>query len=148
MLKLDPDWLSGATLYKQDQLWFPAGLVPIACAYVVVLEVVMIWGIYARRAPIFWFVVAQLFSVPLHIVGNRGLLVPTPDDVPARHPSSARIVVPPQRNLVLAPCRSRRRAAVVAVGALCLLQFAPRVFLATPPSPARGECSRCTCSMH
>ena len=89
VLKLDPDWLSGATLYKQDQLWFPAGLVPIACAYVVVLEVVMIWGIYARPGLDLLVRRCATAFVPLHIVGHRGLLVPTSDDVPARHPSSS-----------------------------------------------------------
>jgi hypothetical protein len=59
-LKLDWDWLSGAALYGQDQLWFPAALVPAGCWYVVILEMVLIWGLYARRAWIFYGVLAQL----------------------------------------------------------------------------------------
>ena len=128
VLKVDPDWLSGATLYKQDQLWFPAGLVPIACAYVVVLEVVMIWGIYARRAFIFWFVVAQLFLFHYTSWAIVGFWYPLLMMCLLAILPLARIIVPPERHLFLAPSRSRRRAAVVAVGALCLLQFAPRVF--------------------
>jgi hypothetical protein len=59
-LKLDPDWLSGAALYSQDRLWFPRALVPAACVYVVVLEMGMIWGLYSRRAWVFWGTLAQL----------------------------------------------------------------------------------------
>ena len=59
-LKLDPDWLSGATLYSQDKLWFPRTLVPAACVYVVVLEMGMIWGLYSRRPWVFWGTLAQL----------------------------------------------------------------------------------------
>jgi hypothetical protein len=128
VLKLDPDWLSGRTLYKQNQLWFHASLVPMACAYVVVLEVVMIWGIYARRASIFWAVVAQLllfhytswpivgFWYPLLMMCLIAIL------------PLARLIAPPQRSMVPATHTSRRRAAAVAVGALCLLQFVPRLF--------------------
>lgn len=60
VLKLDPDWLTGATLYSQDKLWFPRVLVPAACVYVVTLEMVMIWGLYSRRAWVFWGTLAQL----------------------------------------------------------------------------------------
>jgi hypothetical protein len=59
-LKLDPDWLSGAALYNQDRLWFPRALVPAACLYVIVLEMGMIWGVYARRQWVFWGTLAQL----------------------------------------------------------------------------------------
>ncbi len=59
-LKLDPDWLSGAALYSQDRLWFPRALVPAACVYVVVLEMGLIWGLYARRRWMFWGTLAQL----------------------------------------------------------------------------------------
>ena len=59
-LKLNPDWLTGAALYNQDQLWFPRSLAPAACVYVVVLEMVMIWGLYSRRGWVFWGTFAQL----------------------------------------------------------------------------------------
>jgi hypothetical protein len=60
ILKLDWDWLSGAALYSQERLWFPAWLVPASCIYVVVLETVMIWGLYARRQWVFYGTLAQL----------------------------------------------------------------------------------------
>jgi hypothetical protein len=59
-LKLHWDWLSGAALYSQEQLWFPRALVPASCVYVVVLEMVLIWGVYARRNWIFYGTLGQL----------------------------------------------------------------------------------------
>ena len=60
VLKLDGEWLSGAALYNLDRFWIPAPLVPAACAYVVLLELVLVWGLYSRRAMIFWGTLAQL----------------------------------------------------------------------------------------
>lgn len=60
VLKLDVEWLSGAALYNRDKLWVPDGLVPASCVYVVVLEMLLIWGLYARRAWVFWSTLAQL----------------------------------------------------------------------------------------
>jgi hypothetical protein len=60
VLKLDWDWLSGATLYSQDRLWFPQTLVPASCVYVVILETILIWGVYAQRSWIFYGTLAQL----------------------------------------------------------------------------------------
>jgi len=59
-LKLDPDWLTGRALYSQDRLWFPSALVPASCVYVVLLEMVLIWGLYARRSWIFYGTLIQL----------------------------------------------------------------------------------------
>jgi hypothetical protein len=58
-LKLNHEWLSGAVLYKD--LWLiPPGLTPLACGYVVLLELVIIWGLLARSRPIFWSTLVQL----------------------------------------------------------------------------------------
>jgi len=48
ILKLNWEWLSGSVLYFP--LWgIPSGWTPAACAYVVLLELVAIWGLLARR---------------------------------------------------------------------------------------------------
>lgn len=60
VLKLDGEWLSGAALYNLDRFWIPAPLLPAACAYVVLLELGLVWGLYSRRAAIFWGTLAQL----------------------------------------------------------------------------------------
>ncbi len=47
-LKLNHEWLSGSVLY--GDLWFISPqYVPAACTYVVILEMVFIWGLLARH---------------------------------------------------------------------------------------------------
>jgi hypothetical protein len=65
VLKLDREWLSGIALYNQDRLWLPASLVPAACVYVVLLETLLIFGVYSRRNLVFAATLAQL--VAFHI---------------------------------------------------------------------------------
>jgi hypothetical protein len=58
-LKLNWEWISGAALYRP--LWFLTGVgVIAACAYVVVLELVISWGLLAERAWVFWTTFAQI----------------------------------------------------------------------------------------
>ena len=60
-LKLNEEWLSGSVLYRD--LWLiPKWLVPAACAYVVLLEMVMIWGLLAAQT---WILVAVLVQLAL-----------------------------------------------------------------------------------
>lgn len=96
-LKLNWEWLSGAALYRP--LWFFTGRgVVIACAYVIVLELVLVWGLLARDRRIFWLVLAQVsvfhvfswnvvgFFYPLLMVGLLAIfplarLIPAPEGV-------------------------------------------------------------------
>jgi hypothetical protein len=58
-LKLNWEWISGAGLYRP--LWLIHGRAVIAaCAYVIVLELVVSWGLLARRPWVFWGALAQL----------------------------------------------------------------------------------------
>ena len=58
-LKLNWEWVSGAALYRP--LWLLTGpAVVAACAYVVVLELVIVWGLLSRRPWIFWSSLAQV----------------------------------------------------------------------------------------
>ena len=57
-LKLNWEWLSGAGLYRPMWPFSGAGVV-VACAYVIVLELVIAWGLLAKRAWIFWAALAQ-----------------------------------------------------------------------------------------
>src|SRR6267142_4574789 len=57
-LKLNWEWISGAGLYRP--MWPFAGMgIVVACVYVIVLELVVAWGLLARRAWIFWAAFAQ-----------------------------------------------------------------------------------------
>ena len=59
-LKLDPDWLSGATLIGGRPFGMPDRWVPYACSYLVSLELVQIWGLLSKRKLIFWAVFVQV----------------------------------------------------------------------------------------
>lgn len=59
VLKLNHEWLSGAALYRKP-LGVPVGLLPEACAYVVLLETCLVFGVFARRAWIFYATLFQL----------------------------------------------------------------------------------------
>lgn len=59
MLKVNWEWISGAALYRP--LWFFTGRgVIVACAYVVLMELLVAWGLLARRSWIFWGAFAQV----------------------------------------------------------------------------------------
>jgi hypothetical protein len=130
VLKLDPDWLTGATLYSQDKLWFPRALVPAACIYVVALEMGMIWGLYSRRAWVFWGVVAQLAlfhytSWPIVGFWYPTLMVCLLSILPLSR------LLPPPRHVVATPepHRHRRFAVAFAVAVVfAALQMTPRAF--------------------
>ena len=69
-LKLNREWLSGSALYHQDRFWIQGALLPWACAYVVVLEMAVSFGLLARRAWVFWpalfqFAAFHVFSWPV-----------------------------------------------------------------------------------
>ena len=59
-LKLNAEWLSGAALYEKEKFWIKGALIPWACAYAVMLELVIVFGLLARRGWIFWGTLAQL----------------------------------------------------------------------------------------
>jgi hypothetical protein len=70
-LKMNAEWISGSTLYGRP-LFVPVSLIPAACVYVLVLELVLIFGLFARRAWTRWVVYAQLLlfhAVSWKIVG-------------------------------------------------------------------------------
>ena len=60
-LKLNTEWLSGAALYGPKWFIQYGTLVRICCTYVVVLELVIVWGLLAERAKFFWIAFAQIF---------------------------------------------------------------------------------------
>jgi hypothetical protein len=128
VLKLDVEWLSGAALYNREKLWVPEALVPASCVYVVVLEMLLIWGLYARRAWLFWATVAQLivfhiwswpivgYFYPMLMFGLDSIFVT------ARLLDSRRLDI---RSLA-AP--ALRGGAAVLLAAFALTQFLPKAF--------------------
>lgn len=60
-LKLNWEWISGAGLYRPLWLFTGVGVI-VACLYVVVLELVVSWGLLARRGWIFWAALGQVLN--------------------------------------------------------------------------------------
>ena len=60
LLKLNGAWLSGSALYGLRPLNLPAPFVPLACQYVVILEVVFSWALLSRSRVARWAVFGQL----------------------------------------------------------------------------------------
>lgn len=58
-VKLTPDWFSGAALGPDGVPGVPASLVPAATAYVVALELVLVFGLFGPRK-LGWAILAQL----------------------------------------------------------------------------------------
>jgi hypothetical protein len=58
-LKLGTEWTSGAALYAKPLL-VPDALVPASCIYVLVLELVLVWGLFAPQREVRFAVYAQL----------------------------------------------------------------------------------------
>jgi hypothetical protein len=58
-LKLNWEWISGAGLY--EKLWLiPDNLIVASCIYVIILEMILIWGLLSKRKWIFWGTFTQL----------------------------------------------------------------------------------------
>lgn len=58
-LKLNYEWLSGSVLYH-DLYIVPPHLAWAACTYVVVLEMIVTWGLLAKRSWVRWLALGQL----------------------------------------------------------------------------------------
>ncbi len=128
-LKLDREWLSGAALYAEPLL-VPTALVPAACVYVVVLEMVLVWGLFSSRAWVRWTVYAQLLlfhAVSWSIVGWYYPLLMV--GLTAVYPLTW-LLAPEQRSTAAKLAGDRpARAGIVAVSVVfSALQIAPRLF--------------------
>jgi len=60
LLKLNHGWLSGSGLYGLRPFSMPEQLVPLACGYVVALELFIVFGLLARTRWIVWAALLQL----------------------------------------------------------------------------------------
>ena len=75
MLKLNYEWLSGAVLYH-DLYFIPPKFAWVACTYVVVLEMVLIWGLLAKRKWVRWLTLGQLMLFHIESVSQVGWFYP------------------------------------------------------------------------
>jgi hypothetical protein len=128
-LKLNREWLSGAALYERPLL-VPAALVPASCVYVVVLEMVLLWGLLSPVPRVRWAVYAQLLlfhAVSSSVVGWYYPLLMA--GITAIYPLTWTLA--PDQALVWTrvPVDRTGRVALVAVAAVfSALQLMPRLF--------------------
>jgi len=111
VLKLDAEWLSGAALGGHRPWLVPTALLPAACWYVVLLELVLIFGVFSRKKWLFLATLAQLilfhltsfpivgFFYPLLMLALLSIFVldrryPAPAAAPRAWLSAAWIVAP------------------------------------------------------
>jgi hypothetical protein len=74
-LKLNYEWLSGAVLYR-DLYIIPMRFAWVACAYVVILEMVAIWGLLSKRAWLRWLTLGQLALFHAESISQVGWFYP------------------------------------------------------------------------
>jgi hypothetical protein len=129
-LKFNWEWFSGAGLYRPTWPFSGVGVV-VACVYVIVLELVVAWGLLARRAWIFWAAFAQFLvfhALSWQVVGFFYPLLMFA--ILAIFPLS-RLVAPadPPDGVLVSLWTLNARGPVYALAALfSLLQLAPYTF--------------------
>ena len=74
-LKLNYEWLSGAVLYHRLYI-IPPRFAWVACIYVVVLELVLVWGLLAKRAWVRWLTLGELALFHAESVSQVGWFYP------------------------------------------------------------------------
>jgi uncharacterized membrane protein YhdT len=62
VLKLDPgaQWLTGAAFYGRRPLGMPEAWIPMACMYVIILEVLLVFGLLSKQKVWFWGTFGQV----------------------------------------------------------------------------------------
>ena len=133
LLKLNREWLTGAALYRP--VWLLDGpLLHAACAWVVVLELVVVWGLLSRRRWLFVFTVFQIGLFSLASVAVVGSFYPA------------------LMMLLVTACAVLRRdnepplfiwrertSTQVAIGLFCALQLIPRLMPGDPAITGEGR---------
>jgi hypothetical protein len=76
-LKVNPEWLTGMGLYGHRPLGLPTALIPAGCAYVVVLELGVSFGLLAKRARVFWVSLLQFLLFHVASFWVVGFFYPT-----------------------------------------------------------------------
>lgn len=141
VLKLDWEWLSGVALYNRDRLWVPEALVPASCVYVVILETLLIFGLYSRRNRLFYATFAQLILFHIFSWPVVGFWYPTLMLCLLSIVAMSRLLHPPDGWVTLPWTPSGRQHLLHAgvLGAFAFLQFVPHLFPGDPVLTGEGR---------
>ncbi len=132
LLKLNGEWLSGAALLGSRPYLVPEPLVPLACAYVVVLQLAIAPLLLAERRWLFWPAFVQI--VAFHVVswGVVGFFYPTLMLALLTIFPLVRFIPPPRgetdARLVALLSGRETRSAYVVLGAFAALQALPWLY--------------------
>jgi hypothetical protein len=134
-LKLNHEWISGSGLYGRRPLGLPSSLIPASCVYVIALELIVAFGLFAQRNWIFWLAFGQLllfhvasfwvvgFFYPLLMFLLLSIF-PLARYAPASASSSNRMPV----GLMALWRGAERPGTYVSITVLCVLQLVPYAF--------------------
>ena len=143
LLKLNADWLSGAALLGSRPYFVPKGLVPLACAYVVVLQLGVAPFLLAERAWLFWPAFAQIVAFHVASWGVVGFFYPTLMLALLTIFPLARFIPPPhgEGDARLVPLLRGRevRSAYAVLGVFAALQALPLLYPGDPAVTGEGR---------
>jgi len=139
VLKITPgsEWLTGYGFFGRRPLGLPAFLIPAECAYVVVLELVFIWGLLSRRNWIQWTTLAQVTLFHIASFWIVGFFYPLQMFLLLAIIPLTRMW--PQIGSVRSGSRAWPLATVLTVSALCIAQLIPRTFPGDPALTGEGR---------
>jgi hypothetical protein len=139
-LKLNHEWMSGAALFAKPY-FVPPALVPASCVYVVVMEMVFVWGLFAPWRWVRFAVFAQLLAFHAASWGVVGYFYPLlMAGVTAIYPLVW--IRTPEQMLTTARLRSDRGllAELACTSAVfSALQLVPRFFPGDPAVTGEGR---------
>jgi len=143
LLKLNGDWLSGAALLGSRPYLVPERLVPLACAYVVVLQLGVAPLLLAERAWLFWPAFAQIVAFHVASWGVVGFFYPTLMLALLTIFPLTRLIPPPagQRDARLVPLLAGRevRSAYVVLAVFAAVQALPLLYPGDPAVTGEGR---------
>jgi hypothetical protein len=120
LLKFDRDWISGAALYGIRPLGVPEALIPAACVYVILLELVVVFGLLARNPWVFMICFAQVLLFHVASWPIVGFFYPTL--------MFAILAIFPLLRWLPGPSRPLGRGGYALLGAFAALQALPHLF--------------------
>ncbi len=150
VLKLNPEWLSGAAHSNGRRPFnLPEAFMPAACTYVVVLELIVVFGVLSSRRWIFWLCFNQLIVFHIASFWAVGFFYPCmmfPLLSILRESSGARLALRDASNAVASRPGfaaffggAESRTTYVFLTGFCVLQLIPRAFPGDPSVTGEGR---------
>ena len=146
-LKLNSEWISGLGLYGRHPMGLPTELIPAACLYVIVLELLIVLGVFSRREWVFRAAFIQIILFHISSFWVVGFFYPTLMFLLLSIIPMARYWPPAEAGtpLGIGPGldalwhRQERPATYALLAGFCLLQLVPFMFPGNPSISGEGR---------